>query len=145
MRNTAQLKSPRRIKRRAALLAVSELCLVAGSVVVFFVFLMVLIRVYFPQGTSLGENQVWSLNATAERDIDLEFGWNVSDSLRLVLGGSNITDEFVDVIPSQKLPGTAAPVPDEWANRIGVGLPYPRRTAANYEGGSWYLKGILTF
>ncbi len=74
MRKTEQLKSTRRIKRRAALLAVSEIGLVAGSVAVFFVFLMLLIRVHFPQGTSLGENQVWSLNATAERDIDLEFG-----------------------------------------------------------------------
>lgn len=74
MRKTEHLKSTRRIRRRAALLAVSELGLVAGSVVVFFIFLMVLFRVYFPQGSSLGENQVWALDAVTQRDIELEFG-----------------------------------------------------------------------
>jgi hypothetical protein len=50
-----------RFRRRAALIALSEFGLVVGAVAVFFVFLTVLIRVYFPQGTSLGENQSWSL------------------------------------------------------------------------------------
>ena len=27
-----------------------------------------------------------------------------------------------------------------YANRLSVGLPYARRTAANFEGGSWYLR-----
>ena len=31
------------------------------------------------------------------------------------------------------------------ANRLSVGLQYPRRTVANYEGGSWYLKGIYNW
>jgi len=85
----------------------------------------------------------WNISATTY--LDLEAGWNVNDNWRIVLGASNITDEFIDTIPSNKLSGTASPVPDEWGNRMGVGLPYPRRTAANYEGGSYYLKGIFTF
>ena len=30
-------------------------------------------------------------------------------------------------------------------NRLSVGLPYPRRTPANYEGGSWYAKVSYNF
>ncbi|MDJ0709435.1 MAG: TonB-dependent receptor [Woeseiaceae bacterium] len=98
-------------------------------------------------GTAAGPigpvDKSWEIGSTIY--VDLEAGWNVNDNWRVVLGGANIFDEFIDTIPSQKLAGTASPVPDEWANRIGVGLPYPRRTAANYEGGSWYLKGIYSF
>lgn len=65
--------------------------------------------------------------------VDLEGGYQVNDNLRVVLGATNILDEFVDTI--------AAPN----ANRISVGLQYPRRTVANYEGGSWYLKGVYSF
>jgi len=28
---------------------------------------------------------------------------------------------------------------------MSVGLQYPRRTAANYEGGSWYLRANYSF
>ena len=59
--------------------------------------------------------------------VDLELGYRLNEKLRFVLGGTNIFDEFVDKIG----PGNA--------NRLSVGLPYPRRSAANYEGGSWYL------
>ena len=31
------------------------------------------------------------------------------------------------------------------ANRLSVGLEYPRRSAANYEGGMWYLRGTYSF
>jgi len=65
--------------------------------------------------------------------LDLEAGWNLDDNWRVVLGGSNIFDEYVDSIGPPN------------ANRISVGLQYPRRTVANYEGGSWYLKGIYSF
>ena len=78
-------------------------------------------------------------NQSAEIDaiiyIDAELGWQVNDSWRVVGGVSNLFDSFVDEIPS----GTA------FANRQSVGLQYPRRTAANYEGGSWYLKGMFSF
>lgn len=65
--------------------------------------------------------------------VDLEAGWNVNDNWRVVLGGSNIFDEYIDEIGPPN------------ANRLSVGLQYPRRTVANYEGGSWYLKGIYSW
>lgn len=78
-------------------------------------------------------------NRSAEIDaivyFDLELGWQVNDSLKLVVGGANIFDSFVDEIENDGV----------FANRQSVGLQYPRRTAANYEGGSWYFKGIYNF
>ena len=69
---------------------------------------------------------------TAEIDsifyIDVEFNYFASDNLTLTLGVSNLFDEYVDEIGEPN------------ANRLSVGLQYPRRTAANYEGGSWYLR-----
>ena len=60
-----------------------------------------------------------------------------------VLSLSGVRAEFVrlDVIRAapkiHTLFGTIGP-PN--ANRLSVGLQYPRRTVANYEGGSWYLR-----
>jgi len=65
--------------------------------------------------------------------VDLELGYQATDNLRLVLGGVNVTDEFVNTIGPPN------------ANRLSVGLQYPRRSAANYEGGSWYLKGVYSW
>jgi iron complex outermembrane receptor protein len=65
--------------------------------------------------------------------FDLELNYDVNDDLSLTLGASNIFDEFVDEIGEAN------------ANRISVGLQYPRRTAANYEGGSWYLRAKYQF
>ncbi len=65
--------------------------------------------------------------------VDLEAGWQVNENWRVVLGGSNIFDEFIDTIGPPN------------ANRLSVGLQYPRRTVANYEGGSWYLKGMYSW
>ncbi|MCP4299493.1 MAG: TonB-dependent receptor, partial [Gammaproteobacteria bacterium] len=65
--------------------------------------------------------------------VDLEAGWQFNENVRVVLGGSNIFDEFIDTIGPPN------------ANRLSVGLQYPRRTVANYEGGSWYLKGIYSW
>ena len=60
--------------------------------------------------------------------VDLELAYAVSDALRVTLGASNAFDEYVDEVSAPN------------ANRKNVGLPYPRRTAANFEGGSWYLR-----
>ena len=62
--------------------------------------------------------------------VDLEFGYQVSDALRVTMGASNAFDEYVDEVGPP------------YANRKNVGLPYPRRTAANFEGGSWYLRAV---
>jgi iron complex outermembrane receptor protein len=72
--------------------------------------------------------------------VDLELGYQLNDNWRFVLGGINVFDEFIGEIPSEKPAGAPSEVPDIEANRIGVGLQYPRRTVANYEGGSWYLR-----
>ena len=61
--------------------------------------------------------------------VDIELGWDITENFRVVAGSVNVFDEFIDEIGP----------PD--ANRLDVGLPYPRRSAANYEGGSWYLRG----
>ena len=65
--------------------------------------------------------------------IDAEIGYKVNEQVSLAFGGSNILDTFIDEIG----------VPN--ANRLSVGLQYPRRTAANYEGGSWYVRAKYDF
>ena len=65
--------------------------------------------------------------------LDVELGYDMTDNLRLTAGGSNIFDEYVDEIGAPN------------ANRMSVGLQYPRRTAANYEGGSWYVRAQYEF
>lgn len=74
---------------------------------------------------------------TAEIDpitfIDMEVSYFASEALTLTLGASNIFDTYVDEIGEPN------------ANRLSVGLTYPRRTPANYEGGSWYLRAKYQF
>jgi len=65
--------------------------------------------------------------------VDLEAGWQFTDGFKVVLGGTNVFDEFIDTIGPPN------------SNRLSVGLQYPRRTVANYEGGSWYLRGIYSW
>jgi len=60
--------------------------------------------------------------------VDLEAGYQIDDNWRVVLGAVNVFDEFIDKIGPPN------------SNRLSVGLQYPRRTVANYEGGSWYLR-----
>ena len=65
--------------------------------------------------------------------FDLEVAYQIKPDLKLVFGGSNIFDTFVDEIDAP------------FANRQSVGLQYPRRSAANYEGGSWYIAANYNF
>ena len=60
--------------------------------------------------------------------FDAELTYNVNENMRVTAGASNIFDSYIDEI--------GEPNP----NRLSVGLQYPRRSAANYEGGSWYLR-----
>ena len=60
--------------------------------------------------------------------VDAEVGFDYSNDMCFILGATNIFDEYIDVIDAP------------YANRLNVGLPYARRTAANFEGGSWYLR-----
>ncbi|NND43796.1 MAG: TonB-dependent receptor [Xanthomonadales bacterium] len=74
-----------------------------------------------------------SLKIGATTFVDVELGYQWSDNFKLALGAVNILDEY---------PDKAGP---PFANRLSVGLEYPRRSAANYEGGQWYLRGTYTW
>jgi iron complex outermembrane receptor protein len=65
--------------------------------------------------------------------LDLDFGFQLNDNWRFNLGAINIADEFVNE--------TGPP----FANNLSSGLQYPRRAAANYEGGQYYLRGTYSF
>ncbi|MCP3961184.1 MAG: TonB-dependent receptor [bacterium] len=65
--------------------------------------------------------------------VDLELSYEFSNNFRLAFGGINVFDEFVDEIFPP------------FSNRQSVGLQYPRRSAANYEGGSWYVRTTFRF
>jgi iron complex outermembrane recepter protein len=86
---------------------------------------------HFDERGTFEDGTTATINSTVY--IDLELGYQATDNLRIALGGVNVTDEFVNQI--------GAP----FSNRLSVGLQYPRRSAANYEGGSWYLKGIYSW
>lgn len=65
--------------------------------------------------------------------FDVEASYQMKPNLKLVFGASNIFDTYVDEIEAP------------FANRQSVGLQYPRRSAANYEGGSWYMSANYRF
>ena len=71
--------------------------------------------------------------------FDIELAYQISENFKIAAGAVNVFDSFVDEIGVLDANGNPQP------NRIGVGLQYPRRSAANYEGGSWYVKGTFTF
>ena len=62
--------------------------------------------------------------------VDVELAYEVANAWRLVLGAANLFDDYVD----QVLP--------PYANRVSAGLIHARRTAANFEGGSWYARVV---
>ncbi|MEM1110425.1 MAG: TonB-dependent receptor [Pseudomonadota bacterium] len=66
--------------------------------------------------------------------VDLELGWDVTDNWSIALGGTNVFDEYPDKVTDPR-----------FANRLSVGLEYPRRTAAGYDGGAWYLRTNYNF
>ena len=102
---------------------------------------------YDERGTIAGEpdanNPQFIVNRSKEIGstvyVDLELGYRINENWRVVLGGVNVFDEYIDEI-SNAPPAGCPTCSAEFANRISVGLQYPRRTVANYEGGSWYLR-----
>jgi iron complex outermembrane receptor protein len=70
--------------------------------------------------------------------IDFEIGYQLSDALKLVAGASNIFDTYIEKFNPDRCRNPCG-------NRLHHGLPYPRRAASNYEGGSWYLQATYTF
>ncbi len=83
------------------------------------------------RGTQGGKPPSFEIGATIYFDVEL--GYQVTEEFKVTAGASNIFDSYVDTVF------------DAFANRNSVGLPYPRRSAANYEGGSWYLKASYRF
>ena len=90
---------------------------------------------YDERGTINGPDGNRSKEIDAVIYIDLELGWDINDYWNVTLGGSNVFDEYPDEIPDNGI----------FANRVSVGLPYPRRTVTNYEGGSLYLRTSYSF
>ena len=65
--------------------------------------------------------------------VDFELTTDYRDKWHFAFGVSNLFDAFPDRIEAP------------YAHRLDVGLPYARRTAANFEGGSWYFTGARTW
>ena len=66
-------------RKQARFLWLSELAMVGGSVLVFFAFLTLLIRAYFPEGTSLVLDPDASLLTDASRSGNVELGIDSQD------------------------------------------------------------------
>ena len=65
--------------------------------------------------------------------VDMELGYTLYDDWRLVLGAANLLDDYVDRVEPP------------YANRLDAGLVYARRTATNFEGGSWYARAVYNW
>jgi len=61
--------------------------------------------------------------------VDVEGRWDVNDTWTWVLGANNVFDKF----------------PNEVQSRQSNGLAYSRRTPFGYDGGMWYVKGVVNF
>ena len=61
--------------------------------------------------------------------FDVEFGYSVNNNFKIIVGASNVFDNF----------------PDEIDTRLSQGMPYPRRTPIGYHGGVTYLRGVFNF
>jgi len=88
---------------------------------------------HFDERGTIGAATNPSAKIDATIYFDTELGYAVTDTIKLAVGGTNIFNSFVNEIDAP------------FANRQNVGLTYPRRSAANYEGGSWYVKARYTF
>jgi iron complex outermembrane receptor protein len=98
--------------------------------------------VFDDDGNPTRVSRSWNIGSTIF--IDLDLGWQITDNWRVNAGGVNIFDEFIDEV-SNAPPPNCTGCPALYDNRVSVGLQYPRRSAANYEGGYWYLNGTFTF
>ena len=58
--------------------------------------------------------------------IDLDFSYQASETVQLILGAINVFDTY----------------PNEVVTRASQGMPFPRRTPIGYSGGQVYFKAI---
>jgi iron complex outermembrane receptor protein len=89
---------------------------------------------YDEQGTIKGDFGSRSMEIDPVILVDMELGWNITEHWSVALGGTNVFDEYPDKVTNPK-----------YQNRLSVGLEYPRRTAAGYDGGAWYLRTNYNF
>lgn len=78
---------------------------------------------YDERGLIGGTPPTKQLGATFYLDFEARYTWR---DFNFKFGLLNVFDTYVDRIT------------EPYANRLNVGLPYARRTAANFEGGSYY-------
>ena len=67
--------------------------------------------------------------------FDIELSYMAIKDLTLSIGGTNIFDSYPTKIKDDGI----------HANMWKSGMPYPRRSATNYEGGAWYMKAAYMF
>ena len=67
--------------------------------------------------------------------LDLELSYQYSKDLKFVAGGMNILDSY----PTELL------AKNNVRNYETHGMKYPIHSVADYQGGSWYLKGVWSF
>ncbi len=89
--------------------------------------------VHFDERGTIGGRPGPTSSIDATIYFDMELNYQMNDNLRLTAGAVNVFDSFINEIGAPN------------ANRLSVGLQYPRRSAANYEGGSWYLRASYKF
>jgi len=87
---------------------------------------------YDERGT-IGASTNPSAEIAATLYVDLELGYQMTENVMVAVGAINVFDQFVGEIHAPN------------ANRDSVGLQYPRRSAANYEGGSFYVRSKINF
>ncbi len=85
------------------------------------------------RGDQGGGGAGFSTELGASIFFDVEIGYQINDNFKLVAGAANVFNSYVDETGLDN------------ASYRGNGLQYPRWSAANYEGGSWYLKASYTF
>ena len=88
---------------------------------------------HYDERGRIGDDVDPSAKISSTTYFDVEAGWQLNDNWRLVLGAVNVFDEYISEIGPPN------------ANRLSVGLQYPRRTVANYEGGSYYLRASFSW
>ncbi|MCY3542332.1 MAG: TonB-dependent receptor plug domain-containing protein [Gammaproteobacteria bacterium] len=82
-------------------------------------------RHYDERGRIGGNPPTKELDASIYFDVISKY--QINDKMHFEAGAINLFHNFVDTIG------------EPYANRLNVGLPYARRTAANFEGGSMYV------
>ena len=89
---------------------------------------------HYDQGSSSGStpmSEAKQIESTFY--LDMELGYEAMKNLRIALGANNLLDSYPTKLDTAD------------SGFYSAGMVYPRRSAANYDGGSWYLKGMYTF